>query len=344
MVFSLVQKCVDVLVKKENLFVENALAFYFLSDRTHAAENKKSFGLSKMLQDLPLSLESGREVLAQMSEGDIETMLLFEAFAPLHRWRILIAWCRARQHTEGDLALESDLPEDFQIEVARKMIEPLLPVVELFKISPANSCLMEPFQALLSEPMQRMLIFHLKGTAHSGGNRWKATHARLIDSVKHYLPVPLNSFVTSNPVLLFHGEPGTCTDDSLRKTRDGIPNTLTLIKLKNGSIFGGFSPEAWMSQHAARACPDSFVFLVAPSGPFLRLPFQNNNGILGGTYSESTHGSNFELYVNEHVLIGRMGRQIFSGRERERCAFIKEVYENGHAEGAIEYYQVYHLQ
>ncbi|KAJ3243717.1 hypothetical protein HDU78_011855 [Chytriomyces hyalinus] len=69
MVFSLVQKCAGILVEENNLSVENALAFYFLCDRIQVIENKKSIGLNKMLHDLPLSLESGREVLAQMT-GD----------------------------------------------------------------------------------------------------------------------------------------------------------------------------------------------------------------------------------------------------------------------------------
>ncbi|KAJ3239181.1 hypothetical protein HDU78_003024 [Chytriomyces hyalinus] len=285
MVFSLVQKCADILVKEENLSMENALK---------------------------------------------ETSVC--------------------QDAQGDLALESNLPEDFQIEVARKMIKPLLPVVDLFKISAAHSSLMEPFQVLLSEYMQRMLVFHLKGTTRGGGSRWKAGHVRLMDSVhaiEQHLPVPLNSFVASDPTLLFHGEPGTCTDDSLRKARDGIPNTLTLVKLKTGSIFGGFSPDAWMSQYPSRVCPDSFVFLAAPNGAYLRLPFRNDNGILGGTCSEprSPYEPNYEMYVNDHVLTVRMSRNSYSRfGEREGCEFIKQLSAAGCAQGAIEYYEVYHTR
>ncbi|KAI8827307.1 hypothetical protein BJ741DRAFT_714452 [Chytriomyces cf. hyalinus JEL632] len=59
MVFSPVQICGDIVAKEENLFVENALAFYFLCDRMHAISDRKSIGLRKLLQNLPLSLESG---------------------------------------------------------------------------------------------------------------------------------------------------------------------------------------------------------------------------------------------------------------------------------------------
>ncbi|KAI8830805.1 hypothetical protein BJ741DRAFT_668314 [Chytriomyces cf. hyalinus JEL632] len=241
-VFSLVQKCADILAKEENLSVENALEFYCLCDRIQVIESKKSIGLKRMLQNLPLSLASGLEALEQTRERDIETMLLFESFEPLHRWRILIAWCRVRQDTQGDISLESNLPENFQIEVAMKLIEPLLPVVELFKISAAHSSLVVPFQRLLPESVQRMLEFHLKGTTQSGGNQWKAAHKRLMDNllaIKVHLPAPLKTFVASDPVLLFHGEPDPSTERNLHEARDGIPKTITLIKLKTGSIFGG---------------------------------------------------------------------------------------------------------
>ncbi|KAI8842700.1 hypothetical protein BJ741DRAFT_574446 [Chytriomyces cf. hyalinus JEL632] len=66
MVFSLVNICADILANGDNLSAENALSFYFL--RIQAIEKRKAFGLSKMLQNLPLSQESGRDVLAQMSE------------------------------------------------------------------------------------------------------------------------------------------------------------------------------------------------------------------------------------------------------------------------------------
>ncbi|KAJ3227733.1 hypothetical protein HDU81_006510 [Chytriomyces hyalinus] len=171
MVFSLVQKCVDILAKEDNLSVENALAFYFLSDRIHAVESKKSLGLSKMLQNLPLSLESGRE-----ENPDC-----------------LVQSC---QHTDGDISLETNLPEDFQFGVASNLIEPLLPVVELFKISEAQSSLIDPFQVLLPEPLRRVLKFHLKGRTRSGGKRWKAPHPRLLDSVqavKQQIPIPLSN-------------------------------------------------------------------------------------------------------------------------------------------------------
>ncbi|TPX70967.1 hypothetical protein CcCBS67573_g06377 [Chytriomyces confervae] len=233
--------------------------------------------------DLPLSLESGREVLAQMSGRDIETMLLFESFEPLHRWRILIAWCKASLDAEGDLALESCLPENFQIEVASKMIEVLLPVVELLKISPANSSLMEPFQGFLPESTQHVLTIHLKGAARSGGKQWKATHKRLMDSLralKQPLPGSLKTFVASDPILLFHGERDIWIERNLRKARDGKPNTLTLIKLKTGTIFGGYSAAAWASQ-SPHVCIESFAFLIAPSGVFLR-----GAGILGKPYCE----------------------------------------------------------
>ncbi|KAJ3252690.1 hypothetical protein HDU77_005011 [Chytriomyces hyalinus] len=356
MVFGLVQKCADILVKGENLSVQNALAFYFLCDRIHAIEDRKSIGLGKMLLNLPLSLKSGRDVLSQMSGRDIETMILFKSFEPLHRWRILIAWCKASLETEGDLALESGLPEDFQIEVASKLIEPLLPVVELFKLSAASSSLVVPFQALLSESMQSMLEFHLKGKTRSGGNQWATACKSPMDSLRAIqpnLPVCLKSFVASDPVLLLHEEPGTYTEKSVHTARDGKPNTLTLIKLKTGTIFGGYSAAAWTNQ-SRLICPSSFSFLIASTGAFLRLPFWSDGaGILGGPRIQDTYAyglnygfdrSNDVLSVKDHVLIGRMSQHIFSGFCDGGCAFIKQMSAAGYAHGAIEFYEVYRIR
>ncbi|KAJ3246239.1 hypothetical protein HDU77_009022, partial [Chytriomyces hyalinus] len=91
LVASLVQKCVDHIVSENKLSPEHALECYLQFDRVHAIDNSKAYALTKMLENLPLSLESGRELLAQMNERAIETLLLFTPFKPLHRWRILIA-------------------------------------------------------------------------------------------------------------------------------------------------------------------------------------------------------------------------------------------------------------
>ncbi|KAI8845394.1 hypothetical protein BJ741DRAFT_146537 [Chytriomyces cf. hyalinus JEL632] len=147
-----------------------------------------------------------------MNENVVETLLLFERFEPLHRWRILIAWCKAYQDVQGDLSLESKLPENFPIEVASKLIELLLTVVELIKIPATNSNLLEPFKVLLPNYAQDRLAFHLKGTTRSGGNQWKASHQSIMEiirAIKQYLPVYLQSHnVATDPVLLFHGTPG----------------------------------------------------------------------------------------------------------------------------------------
>ncbi|KAJ3383272.1 hypothetical protein HDU80_001291, partial [Chytriomyces hyalinus] len=244
LVVSLVQKCVNYLVNENKLSLEYALECYAQFDRVNTHVNIKSYALSKMLQNLPLSLECGRVVLAQMNERDVERLLLFEQFEPLDRWRILIAWCRACQDTEGNLSLESKLADNFPIEAASKLIKPLLPGVELFKIPHAQFNLLEPFQLLLPESVWDMLEFHLKGTTRSGGNQWKARHQNLTEimrAIKQHLPVCLCSHnAASEPVLLFHGKPGESLARDLYKACHERPNTLTLVKIKNGNIFGRF--------------------------------------------------------------------------------------------------------
>ncbi|KAI8825371.1 hypothetical protein BJ741DRAFT_58852 [Chytriomyces cf. hyalinus JEL632] len=173
--------------------------------------------------------------------------------------------------------------------------------------------------------MQRMLEFHLKGKTCSGGNKWKAPLVDSLHAIQKNLPVPLSSFVASDPIRLFHGEPGVCTDRNLHKARDGKPNTLTLVKLKSGSIVGGYTAE------------------------------NNCGGILGGPYiapanydvyewNRGLNGSNFELNVKGHVLVGRMSQYVFSGFNGGGCAFIKEVCGTGSSQGAIECCEVYRMR
>ncbi|KAI8842701.1 hypothetical protein BJ741DRAFT_342088 [Chytriomyces cf. hyalinus JEL632] len=192
-----------------------------------------------------------------------------------------------------------------------------------------------------------MLAFHLKGKTSSGGNQWKAALPRLMDrvrSINQQLPGQLTSCATSEPVLLLHGESGTCIDRRLHKARDGTPNTLTLIKLNTGSICGAFSPNAWTSQSPLRACPSALVFLIAPNGAFQQLPFKHSGGsILGGAYSEPTHGVHEELHVKDHVLTARMRPHSLYG-ERQGCAFINELWATGNAHSAIDHYAVYHVR
>jgi hypothetical protein len=41
---------------------------------------------------------------------------------------------------------------------------------------------------------------------------------------------------------------------------DGIANTLTVIKTKNGNIFGGFTEKCWSSSNRSIADPKAFIF------------------------------------------------------------------------------------
>ncbi|KAJ3388389.1 hypothetical protein HDU80_011714, partial [Chytriomyces hyalinus] len=361
LVFSLVQKCIKYLVKEKNLSPEHALEFYVLCERTQRIESRKSFALSTMLQNLPLSLECGRVALAQMSEREVEMLLLFEQFEPLHRWRILIAWCRASQGTEADLSLESNLPEDFQIEVASKLIEPLLPVVELLKIPATHSNLLEPFMVLLPEFIRDMLAFHLKGTTRSGVNQWKSDvlllsstdkYQNLMDimrAIKQYLPASLRLSLASDvfSIPIYVGIPGTSNYGSFHKACDGKRNTLTLIKLKTGSIFGAFSGVPWSSDSRFRPCTDAFMFLIAPSGAFMRLPWENsdNGGILGHPYFEPIFGLKRNLCVFDESLVVRTSKDIFSEfDEGEGCIFVKQLSATGDAIGSIESDAVYQVR
>ncbi|KAJ3378664.1 hypothetical protein HDU80_002735, partial [Chytriomyces hyalinus] len=327
----LVQKWIDCIVNKNKLSPNNALECYLHFNRVHANDNSKSYALSKMLQNLPLSLEFGREVLAQMNEKEVEMLLLFEPFEPLHRWRILIAWCKAYHDAQGDLSLESKLPENFPIEVASKLIEPLLIVVELIKIPATNFNLLEPFKALLPTYAQDMLAFHLKGTTRSGGNQWKATHQDLMEimrAIKQYLPVDLQSHNSAtDPVLLFHGTPGTSIHSDLHKACDGTLNTLTLLKMKNGNMFGGFVDVEWTKKPISSWSQLSFIFLIVPNGPFQLLSLKKSEAEdIYYVRHGPQNGMNFYWFMKEFAKAAETHKDVFSGfDEKDRRAFFKKL-------------------
>ncbi|KAJ3227494.1 hypothetical protein HDU81_006712 [Chytriomyces hyalinus] len=287
-----------------------------------ALEKRKSYAVSKMMVDLRLSLQCGGKVLARLNEREVEALLLFQQLAPTDRWRILIAWCKVCQNAEGDLSLESNLPPGFQIEAASKLIEPLLPLVELFKI-PANSPLLEPFMVLLPKPVQDMPVFHMKGRMPSGRVQWNTTPQHSMDithTIKDNLPVPSSSQLSSDPVLLFHGKEGAYTNSQLHKAYDGKTNTLTLINLKSGSVCAAFSAAALAGQLIFRQGSTSSMFLTAPSGSYY-------------CFCEPVVGLNFDFRVEGHVLTARKrqddqnDKEAHGGDDEDDSDHEKEVYK-----------------
>ncbi|KAI8823225.1 hypothetical protein BJ741DRAFT_655030 [Chytriomyces cf. hyalinus JEL632] len=312
-------------------------------DRVRAHVNGKAYALNKMLQNLPVALEYGRGVLVQMNEEQVKTLLLFKPFTPLQRWRILIAWCRVCQDAEEDLSLESNLPPGFQIEEASKLIKPLLPVVELFKIPDAHFNLLEPFQVLLPESVRAVYEFHSKQTTQSGENQWTATHQNVIEimrAIQPYLPVALQSQnAVTGPVLLFHGKPSKCIQSDLQEACDGTTNTLTLLKVKNGNMFGGFVDAKWSKQNTYCNYETVLMFLIGPDGPFR---------VLRTVSSESTHGPivgvNFRWFMEEFAMAAEKHKDVFSGfNEGERRTIISQLESGGINCSAIEDYKVYHI-
>ncbi|KAJ3255162.1 hypothetical protein HDU77_003785 [Chytriomyces hyalinus] len=347
LVSNLVQKCVNNLVEENKLSAKDALDYYVQFDRVRAHVNGKAYALNKMLLNLPLALESGREVLAQMNEAQVKTLLLFKPFTPLHRWRILIAWCRVCQDAEGDLSLESNLSEDFQTEEASKLIKPLLPVVELFKIPDAHFNRLEPFQVLLPKSVRDMYEFHSKQTTESGENQWTATHQNLMEimrAIQQYLPVDLQSQnVATDPILLFHGKPSKSIRSDFHKACDGTANTLILIKVKNGNIFGGFVDAKWSNENMYCDYETVFTFLIGPDGPFRVLGTTDGEGT-DSRINRPRFGMNFFWFMEEFAMAAEKHKDVFSGfDEGERLAIIRQLKSGGINCSAIEDYKVYHI-
>ncbi|KAJ3227490.1 hypothetical protein HDU81_006708 [Chytriomyces hyalinus] len=160
------------------------------------------------------------------------------------------------------------------------MIEPLLPLVELFKIPAAHFNLVEPFKDLLPKMVQDMLTFQLKKKTRFGEAPWTSdvlllsqtdANQRLMDimrAIKPYLPASLQFQVAADvvPILLYHGIPGTSTAAAFHRACDGKSNTVKVIALKTGSVFVGFSGVAWSSDSSFNQCDSSFVHPVGRSG------------------------------------------------------------------------------
>ncbi|KAJ3377307.1 hypothetical protein HDU80_003367, partial [Chytriomyces hyalinus] len=186
-----------------------------------------------------------------------------------------------------------------------------------------------------------MLAFHLKGTTRSGRNQWKATHQNVMEimrTIKPYLPPTFRDHnVATDPVLLFHGKPGTSIESDLHEACNGHPKTLTLVKIKNGNIFGRLFRVRWSSYPPNASTP--FMFLIGLDGQFQRLPLEKADREVVAYQSHVTaSGLNFSSFMKDFAMVAGMHKDIFLGFNGvERRAFIKQLSAGGSDCGAIEY-------
>src|SRR5271169_3080453 len=107
--------------------------------------------------------------------------------------------------------------------------------------------------------------------------------------------------------ILFSSKQDSCNNQTFHKNCNGKGNTLTLISLTNGSLFGGYTPLPWNSnkEYSQDNSLKSFIFRLRESNNqnLNQTPIicklksdQKQYAIYGGPYCGPTFGESY-LYV-----------------------------------------------
>ncbi|KAJ3233467.1 hypothetical protein HDU81_002267 [Chytriomyces hyalinus] len=351
LVSGLVDKCAEFLVNGKIITSENALEFYVLCEKIQILRKYRSFALDVVLEDLYPALESGREFLVQMDKDEVEMLLLFDHFSPLDPWKILIAWCKS--HLSSDISLDrlADLPDASLHESAIKLIEPVLPAVDLFKMGTEDLKYVAFYCFWLPEVVQDLLLFRTRATTPSGVNEWKPEHQtcitdqevkNILAAVKCHLPQRLRSnCARATPSLLFHAKPAGFSNEQFHATCDDRMNTLTVIQIKNGCIIGGFVDNRWSSGNKFIPCETAFLFIMAPNGTIRLLSCKNKEeAIFSHRAAGPTFGSQ-DLMVHKTQVTAFLDRYELFGslEEGETCRFVESLCTGAVGVGEIEDYK-----
>ncbi|KAJ3131446.1 hypothetical protein HK100_006350 [Physocladia obscura] len=293
LLLELSKDCVRYLLKGGGLTVNNGLEVYVACDRLSLSANiGKTQTLNIIKKDFNTALESGRETLCAMEPSRLAALLAFTPYSALDRWRVLVAWAKARQGV-GELSLESGLPSSpdtsccFDIEVGKEDIEPLIPNIGFFSLSLFEyETHLIPYLPIIPCHIHAHLAFHFKAQ-HSFENvvpwgklyceskildpmQLEVLHNEVNDSVSVFSGNSSgngssgNCLVETSLRMLFRASEHNFSGQAFHDACDGRENTLTLIKSCTGVTFGGFIDSAWTSHSgyvAARA--DAFLFHIA---------------------------------------------------------------------------------
>ncbi|KAI8844684.1 hypothetical protein BJ741DRAFT_216669 [Chytriomyces cf. hyalinus JEL632] len=290
-----------------------------------------------------------------MGKEEVEMLLLFDHFSPLDRWKILIAWCKSHLSSDIGLELLSDLPDVSLYDSASKLIEPLLPAVDLFKMRTEDLALVVLYDMWLPEVVQNLLRFHTKATTPSGVNKWKPDQRscitnqevkNILAATKPYLSQRLRSSgARGSPSLLFHAKPAGFSHELFHEACDDKMNTLTVIQLRDGCIIGGFADHPWGSNGRLVSCENAFLFIMVPNGTVIILPCVGKNNAM---FCHLEHGPSFgggDLVVNKSEVSGLLrSYSLFSSfDEDETCAFVEYLCAGVEAFGEIEDCKVFQI-
>jgi hypothetical protein len=73
------------------------------------------------------------------------------------------------------------------------------------------------------------------------------TAQKIESTILFEFPIVLNSFIRHTWRLLYRESRDGFGSSNFHSKSDGVPNTITIILMTGGFIFGGFTPIAWDS-------------------------------------------------------------------------------------------------
>ncbi|KAI9349118.1 hypothetical protein BDR26DRAFT_853010, partial [Obelidium mucronatum] len=343
------------LASKIGVTYMNALEYYNCGENlglsySHFAKR----ALLVMADHLKDSLVAGREWLGKMDEKAIAKMLEFESIlTAAQRWEVLVSWSKTRQNLE-DIGIESGIPSDFDVEMAQADMVHLVNLVGLCHLNTREySTLVGPIKCLLQGPTRDFVEAHFSKECASDylfTSRMRASENSKILNDKAFamfLTQVTARIDRTEPIhqifdatLLFRGSTAAFYPSSFHAACDGKKNTVTLVKLENGMIIGGYGDSVWLSvphNTASIRVQESFVFSIDNKEPMFKVKwFQlKPDGLSAGMRCSSSNGPSFRLF-------DILGKTCVFSYEYRSCYRNSEKWPIW-TQAQIEEYEVYQL-
>ncbi|KAI9335717.1 hypothetical protein BDR26DRAFT_1009167 [Obelidium mucronatum] len=268
-------QCVDHMFSQQEggngggLTASNALELYHFCGRLnmpHPQEHAASIMKANLLE----SLVAGREWLAGMNAENVKEFFQnTPSFTAAHRWEVLIAWSKSLQETEY-ISVGSGITADFNIETAQKDTKPILSLVGLCSLSLQEyQSLVTPYHFLLPEYLRDFIRDHFESIANAPP-LWesKILCRKNIQKLLTCLTAEINGIQprlqqkSLEAELLFRGSGSGFSARAFHEACDGKVNTVTLIKLANGKLVGGYGDSAWSSEEEDIPVKEAFLFSI----------------------------------------------------------------------------------
>ncbi|KAI9331000.1 rab-GTPase-TBC domain-containing protein [Obelidium mucronatum] len=293
------------LASHQGMTSSNALEYYCCGETLGLSNLEfENRALMVMAADLTASLVAGREWLHKMDKVAIAKIM--EATLPLtaaQRWEILVSWAKTRQNMV-DIGLseaQAGIPPLFDADLAQSDMKDLINLVGLCELSCQQyATLVEPNKYLLSEATRDFVQAHFsrKSTSENSSILDAKSFARFLTKLTGRIDriQPNNHIFAAR--LLHRASTAGFSAESFHAACDGKSHTVTLVKLANGKIIGGYGDSAWHSHDSNIPVKESFLF----SGDYdteLNLEFfhfQSKDSSYG-MYGAKGFGPVFELLI-----------------------------------------------